>query len=81
MEEGKGMRKIYGILALSSVIYAFSVVASIESDKISLLLGAINVAISLIFFGLFSWLANFFYTEDTAEGHDVTNDGRGKTTI
>lgn len=81
MEEGKGMKKIYGVMSFMSVIYMFSTVASIEGDQIALLGGVIHLVISLIFFGLFSRLANFFYTEDTAEGHDVTNDGRGKTTI
>ena len=85
MEEGKGMRKIFGILSGVSFFYAFGVCGSIETDAIALWPGFLRAMIGMICFGLFAWLAGAFddtyaYDEDeeAAEGSSSSYDGKRK---
>ena len=85
MEEGKGMRKIFGILSGVSFFYAFGVCGSIETDAIALWPGFLRAMIGMICFGLFAWLAGAFddtyaYDEDeeAAAGSSSSNDGKRK---
>lgn len=50
------MKKVFGILAFLSFFYLLGVVGSIEKEMMSLGVGAIHMAASLVCFGLFGKL-------------------------
>ena len=56
MEEGHFMKKVFGALAFLSFFYLLGVVGSIEKEIITLSVGAIHMAVSLVCFGLFGML-------------------------
>lgn len=56
MEEGHFMKKVFGALAFISFFYLTGVVGSIEKEIITLSVGAIHMAVSLVCFGLFGKL-------------------------
>lgn len=56
MEEGHFMKKVFGALAFLSFFYLMGVVGSIEKEIITLSVGAIHMAVSLVCFGLFGKL-------------------------
>lgn len=56
MEEGHFMKKVFGALAFLSFFYLTGVVGSIEKEIITLSVGAIHMAVSLVCFGLFGKL-------------------------
>lgn len=50
------MKKVFGALAFLSFFYLMGVVGSIEKEIITLSVGAIHMAVSLVCFGLFGKL-------------------------
>lgn len=56
MEEGHFMKKVFGALAFLSFFYLLGVVGSIEKEMMTLGVGAIRMAVSLVCFGLFGKL-------------------------
>ena len=56
MEEGHFMKKVFGALAFLSFFYLLGVVGSIEKEIMTLDVGAIHMAVSLVCFGLFGKL-------------------------
>lgn len=56
MEEGHFMKKVFGALSFFSFFYLMGVVGSIEKEIITLSVGAIHMAVSLVCFGLFDML-------------------------
>ena len=56
MEEGHFMKKVFGALAFLSFFYLLGVVGSIEKEMMTLSVGAIHMAVSLVCFGLFGKL-------------------------
>lgn len=56
MEEGHFMKKVFGALAFLSFFYLLGVVGSIEKEMMTLGVGAIHMAVSLVCFGLFGKL-------------------------
>lgn len=56
MEEGHFMKKVFGALAFLSFFYLLGVVGSIEKEIMTLGIGAIHMAVSLVCFGLFGKL-------------------------
>lgn len=50
------MKKVFGALAFFSFFYLMGVVGSIEKEIITLSVGAIHMAVSLVCFGLFGKL-------------------------
>jgi hypothetical protein len=56
MEEGHFMKKVFGALAFLSFFYLLGVVGSIEKEMMTLGVGTIHMAVSLVCFGLFGKL-------------------------
>lgn len=56
MEEGHFMKKVFGALAFLSFFYLLGVVGSIEKEMMTLGVGAIHMAVSLVCFDLFGKL-------------------------
>ena len=52
MEEGHFMKKVFGALAFLSFFYLLGVVGSIEKEMMTLGVGAIHMAVSLVCFWL-----------------------------
>lgn len=50
------MKKVFGALAFLSFFYLLGVVGSIEKEIVTLGVGAIHMAVSLVCFGLFGKL-------------------------
>lgn len=60
MEEGKKLKRFFGILALISFLYLLGAAGGIEQNTIPLEAGAIHMAAGLIAFAVFTWLAGGF---------------------
>lgn len=66
MEEGDTVKKVFGVLAALSFLFLLGTVGAVEQDMVSLGTGTIRMAVGLVAFGLFTWLAGGFdgYPED-----------------
>lgn len=60
MEEGKKLKRFFGILALMSFLYLLGTVGGVEQNMIPLGTGIIHMAVGLIAFAVFTWLAGGF---------------------
>lgn len=67
MEEGEGMKKVFGALAFLSFFVALGTVGAIEQDMVSLGTGFLRAAIALGCMWLFGWLAGGFDPPDYAD--------------
>ena len=60
MEEGDGLKKVFGTLAFLSFMFLLGTVGSIECDMMPLSNGVLRMAFGLAGFWLFTWLAGGF---------------------
>lgn len=60
MEEGKKLKRFFGILALMSFLYLLGTVGGVEQNTIPLGTGTIHMAVGLIAFAVFTRLAGGF---------------------
>lgn len=57
MEEGEGVKKVFGILAFLSFLYALGIVGGMEQDMIGLGEGFVRAMVAIGLMGLFSELS------------------------